>query len=615
VLAHGGLIVWAYLGAILLRFDFEIPSSFRERFWMTVPLLVALRTGVFTWYRLYEGLWRYVGMHDALKIFKAVTVSSLIFAASVLLLFGRQFPGSILILDWVLCLGLVGGARLMTRALRESRHGRGSGQEGERRVLIAGAGDAGEQIVRAILRENRSHYSPVGFVDDDPAKQGAEIHGVRVLGRLADIPELVKQYQVEELLITMPSAPAPVIRKVVELGRQAGLQQIRALPSLHELVSGRVRLADVREVQLEDLLGREPVRLDTSGIEGYLKGKVVLVTGAAGSIGKELCIQIARFRPRSIIALDHDESGLFYLSGEMHRRFPDPNLEVVIADIRERSKIDRIFQALRPQVVFHAASYKHVPLLEFHPDEAVKTNVLGTLNVAKAAQRWGAEKFVLISTDKAVNPTSVMGATKRLAEMVVRALNGRGKTSFIAVRLGNVLGSRGSVTTIFEEQIKRGGPVTVTHPGMKRYFMAASEAVLLTLQAGALGQGGEVFVLDMGEPIRIVNLARQMIRLAGYEPDIDIPIVYTGPRPGEKLFEDPLSAEEGTIATQHEKIFIAKLNAPLPPAVFWKQLRRLRLLARQGAQEAIIALLQEIVPTYKPDRAPSLSMPPAENHG
>lgn len=541
----------------------------------------------------------YVSFAELFEVFKAVTLGS-IALGTVFFLWASQtaiLPRSVLILDYFITLFLIGGFR---SAQRIYQGWRGSFFREGRRVLIVGAGNAGEQIVRAMLQEKRSHYFPVGFIDDDPAKQGMTIHGVRVLGRRQEIPQVVQQHAIEELLIAMPSVSSKVIRETVELGRQAGLKSIKVLPGFHELVTGRVSLTDIREVQLEDLLGREPVRIDVCEIKAYLKDKVVLVTGAAGSIGSELCRQIAKFRPRLLIALDQDETGLFALDNALREKFSHLSLSSVIADIQDKAKIEQVFGRYHPQVVFHAAAYKHVPLMEAHPDEAVKNNIFGTITVAEAAQQHGCEKFVLISTDKAVNPSSVMGATKRVAEMVLQSMNSQSSTKFISVRFGNVLGSRGSVIPIFQEQIKRGGPVTVTHEEMRRYFMVTSEAVLLVLQAGALGQGGEVFVLDMGDPVRIVDLAREMIRLSGYEPDRDIPIVFVGPRPGEKLFEELLTAEEGTVATKYDKIFMARTSVSIDPQLLRKHLQHLKKLTEQGACDEIIRALQEIVPTYKP---------------
>ncbi|MEM4283804.1 MAG: nucleoside-diphosphate sugar epimerase/dehydratase [Candidatus Caldarchaeum sp.] len=585
--------------AFLIRFEGRIPLASFRNLGVLIPIALALKLPIFYLFRLYRMSLAYVSFAELFDVFKAVTLGS-IALGTVFFLWASQtaiLPRSVLILDYFITLFLIGGFR---SAQRIYQGWRGSFFREGRRVLIVGAGNAGEQIVRAMLQEKRSHYFPVGFIDDDPAKQGMTIHGVRVLGRRQEIPQVVQQHAIEELLIAMPSVSSKVIRETVELGRQAGLKSIKVLPGFHELVTGRVSLTDIREVQLEDLLGREPVRIDVCEIKAYLKDKVVLVTGAAGSIGSELCRQIAKFRPRLLIALDQDETGLFALDNALREKFSHLSLSSVIADIQDKAKIEQVFGRYHPQVVFHAAAYKHVPLMEAHPDEAVKNNIFGTITVAEAAQQHGCEKFVLISTDKAVNPSSVMGATKRVAEMVLQSMNSQSSTKFISVRFGNVLGSRGSVIPIFQEQIKRGGPVTVTHHEMRRYFMVTSEAVLLVLQAGALGQGGEVFVLDMGDPVRIVDLAREMIRLSGYEPDRDIPIVFVGPRPGEKLFEELLTAEEGTVATKYDKIFMARTSISIDPQLLRKHLQHLKKLTEQGACDEIIRALQEIVPTYKP---------------
>ncbi len=384
---------------------------------------------------------------------------------------------------------------------------------------------------------------------------------------------------------------------------------MQILPGFHELVTGRVSLSDIREIQLEDLLGREPVCIKIQEVESYLKDKIVLVTGAAGSIGSELCRQVSKFSPRMLLALDQEETGLFYVENELREKFPGVCLQVILADIRHKTKIVQIFEKHRPQVIFHAAAYKHVPLMEANPDEAVQNNIFGTLTVTEAAQAWGAEKFVLISTDKAVNPTSVMGASKRVAEMLIQMYNRHGKTTFVAVRFGNVLGSRGSVIPTFQEQIKRGGPVTVTHREMRRFFMVTSEAVLLVLQAGAMGQGGEVFVLDMGAPVKIVDLAHEMIRLSGYEPNKDISVIFTGLRPGEKLYEELLTAEEGVVATKHEKIYVAKISTQVSEKGFQEQLARLQSIIEQHDKEEIVRWLRQMVPTYVPSPDPFLQYP------
>ncbi len=595
------LIALSLYLAFLIRFEGRIPQANFNNLATVMLVALALKLPVFYLFRLYRMSWSYVSFSELIDVFKAVTLSS-VAVGTFFFLWGSPvtiLPRSVLMLDYFLTLFLIGGFRSAKR-IYQGWGWRGGFYKGGRRVLIVGAGNAGEQITRAMLHEQRSQYCPVGFVDDDPTKQGIAIHSVRVLGTRQEIPQIVQQHDVEELLIAMPSVSSKTIRETVELGRRAGLKNIKILPGFHELVTGRVGLTDIRQVQLEDLLGREPVHIDVREIEGYLKEKVVLVTGAAGSIGSEICRQVAKFGPRSLIALDQDESGLFALENELTEKFPDVKLSGVIADICERRKIAGVLERHRPHVVFHAAAYKHVPLMEAQPDEAVKNNIFGTVTVAEAASAAQAEKFVLISTDKAVNPSSVMGATKRVAEIVLQSMNGQGSTKFVSVRFGNVLGSRGSVIPIFQEQIKRGGPVTITHEEMRRYFMVTSEAVLLVLQAGALGQGGEVFVLDMGDPVRIVDLAREMIRLSGYEPDKDIPLVFTGPRPGEKFFEELLTAEEGTTATKHDKIFVARTNISLSPQQRQQQLQRLKRLADQGSHDEIIHALQEIVPTYKP---------------
>ncbi|MGQ9477798.1 MAG: polysaccharide biosynthesis protein [Candidatus Bipolaricaulia bacterium] len=604
------ILAWAMLFAFLLRFDFALPSRHLQALWAYILVSWGVKLPIFYLQGFYRFSWSYISLRELWSVFKGITYSSLVFGVALFLLrevrLFAVFPRSILFLDYFLALFGIGGFRASRRVWLMLIKRRGP-LEGER-TLIVGAGDAGEQLLRSMLQDRRSPYLPLGFVDDDPAKQGLSIHGVRVLGPRRELPRLIRDHNVESLLIAMPSAPSAAIRETVELARQAGLKEVKVLPFLSELFTGRVGLSDIRDLRLEDLLGREPVELDTKGIEGYLRGKRVLVTGAAGSIGSELCRQLGRFGPERLIMLDQDETGIYNLENELSEQFPQLDREggllPLVGDILDRGKVERLFASHRPEVVFHAAAYKHVPLMEAHPEEAVKTNIFGTVILGEAALAHGAEKFILISTDKAVNPTSVMGATKRVAEMVCLDLNQRGAprglTKFVAVRFGNVLGSRGSVVPLFEEQIRRRGPVTVTHPEMRRYFMVTSEAVLLVLQAGALGRGGEVFVLDMGQPIKIVDLARELIRFHGLEPDRDVPIVFIGPRPGEKLFEDLLSAEEGTTATAHKKIFMARLKPGPSGEELTAYLRELERLAEAGRKEGIIALLREMVPTYRP---------------
>ena len=423
------------------------------------------------------------------------------------------------------------------------------------------------------------------------------IHGVKVMGKIDDIPRIIKEQRIESMIVALPSADSFVIRKAVEQARKAGIKNIKIVPTLTEIVDGKVSIADLKELKIEDLLGREPISFDFEAIRKFIQDKKILITGAAGSIGSELCRQIAKFKPGLLIALDQDETGIFNIAQEMKSQFPGLKFETIIGDILDKEKMEYVFEKFRPQIVFHAAAYKHVPLMEAHPDEAVKNNIFGTKTIAELAVKFGTEKFVFISTDKAVNPTSVMGATKRVGEMICQSLNKEGSCRFVAVRFGNVLDSRGSVIPVFKEQIKKGGPVRVTHPEMKRYFMMIQEACLLVMQAAEMGKGGEVFVLDMGKPIKIIDLARELIRLSGLEPDKDIPIVFSGPRPGEKFFEDILTAEEGTEATHRDRIFIAKL-AEVDKEKLESQLSRLKEVLHQRNKEAIIKMLEEMVPSF-----------------
>ncbi len=585
--------------AFIVRFEGEIPSRYFLNIEGIILLAWLITLPIFYFSKLYYFDWNYVSTEELVSLMKAVSLSFLILTASFIVLRDHPvftgFPRSTLFISYFFVFVLSGGARFAKRIYLQTFPGKQM-QEKER-TLIVGAGDAGEQILRSILNSKFSPYLPVGFVDDNPAKKGVLIHGLKVLGKINEIPRLVKRERAESLIIALPSAGSRPIKEAVEKGREAGLKKIKVVPAVAELINGQVGIGNLREVEVNDLLGREPVTLDQKLIENFIIDKVILITGGAGSIGSELCRQIAKFKPSALLVLDQDETGIFNITEELKDKFPKLKIISLIADIRDKTKMEKVFEDFSPNVVFHAAAYKHVPLMEEHPDEAVKNNVLGTKTVADLALKYKAEKFIFISTDKAVNPISVMGATKRLGEMICQALNQKNFTKFISVRFGNVLDSRGSVIPIFREQIKKGGPVEITHPEMKRYFMIISEACLLVMQAGAMGQGGEVFVLDMGSPIKIVDLAREMIRLSGLEPDKNIPIVFTQPRPGEKLFENILTAEEGTMATQNQKIFMAKLSQ-----VDEKRLNSgLEDLERATCNEdkkMIIKTLEEIIPTY-----------------
>ena len=595
------LICLATWFAFLLRFDGKIPPEHFSNLKTVIILALIFSLPIFYFFKLYSFSWSYVSTNELVSLAKAVTLSFGLLGVSIFVLKSFQgFPRSTFFISYFLVFIFCGGIRLSKRIYSQLSK-RGEKETEKERTLIIGAGDAGEQILRNVQISKNSLYSPVGFIDDNLTKQGVTIHGLKVLGRISDIPEVIKRYRIEEMIIALPSVGTEKIKKAVELGRKAGLKKIKVVPSINEIINGQVSIRDLREIQVEDLLGRESVSLDTTAIRNFVQDKIVLITGAAGSIGSELSRQTAKFRPSLLLLLDQDETGIFNISNELKDKFPYLKIKSLITDIRDRKKINRVFAEFRPNIVFHAAAYKHVPLMEKHPDEAVKNNIFGTEIVTKASLNTGTENFIFVSTDKAVNPTSVMGATKRAGEMICQVLNQRNHTKFISVRFGNVLNSRGSVIPIFKEQIKRGGPVEVTHPDMKRYFMVTSEAVLLVMQAAAMGQGGEVFVLDMGKPIKILDLAKEMIRLSGFEPDKDIPIVFTEPRPGEKFYEEILTAEEGTMATQNQKIFMAKLSNVNEEKLDFN-LEELKKAVQVSDNERIKNILKTLIFSYAPFR-------------
>lgn len=591
------LISLSIFSAFLLRFEGVVPKAYFENesiIWFII-LTVSVLSPLFFMFKMYSLSWSYVSTRELLTLWKAVTIGFLIITGLIVVFryipAFTIFPRSILIMSYVLIFVSTGLLRLSKRIYKQSAP-RNSIKENIR-VLIVGAGDAGEQLVRN-MKDARGKYEPVAFVDDANSKQGMNIHGVKVVGRVVDIPKIVSNEDIEEIIIAMPSVAPNVIKKAVRLGRESGIRNIRVVPSLAEIIHGKISLADIREVEVSDLLSRDTISLDTDSIKKFIEQKTVLVTGAAGSIGAELVRQISQFNPSKLILLDQDESGIFYISEELKDKFPSLKFVSIVADITNEKKIQRIFEKFTPQIVFHAAAYKHVPLMEDNSGEAVLNNIFGTKIVAQSAMSFGVEHFIFISTDKAVKPSSIMGATKRVGEMLCRLYNQKGNTRFISVRFGNVLDSRGNVVSVFKKQIERGGPVKVTHPDMKRYFMTTPEACLLVMQAGAMGEAGEVFVLDMGDPVKIVDLAREMIRLSGYEPDKDVPIVFTEPRPGEKMFEELLTAEEGTVATKNQKIFVAKLSE-VNEEVLESVLSQLH-----GAlnKDEIYLILKKAVPSY-----------------
>jgi len=584
--------------AFFLRFEGQIPLQYSGTIQAFIILAIVFLVPIFYSSKLYSFSWSYVSAEELISLMKSV-VLGFSFLATTLFIFRNYstisgFPRSTLVISFFLVILFCGGIRFSKRLYLQMF----KKIEGKERTLIVGAGDAGEQILRSI-QGSKAHFRPVGFVDDNIVKQGVLIHGLKVLGKIEEIPRIIRDNNIDGMIIALPSAGSEVIKRAIEKGREAGLRKIKVIPSLVEIANGQVSVADLKELRVEDLLGRKPVSLNIASIEKLIKDKNILITGAAGSIGSELCRQIARFKPSLIILLDQDETGIFNISEELKSSFPYLKLSSEICNIQDKEKVFHLFRELKPSIIFHAAAYKHVPLMEKHPDEAVKNNIFGTKTVAEAALNCGAEKFIFISTDKAVRPSSVMGATKRAGEMLCKSFNKKDLVKFMSVRFGNVLDSRGSVIPIFKDQIKKGGPVEVTHPDMERYFMMISEACLLVMQAAEMGKGGEVFVLDMGEPVKILDLAKELIRLSGLEPDKDIPIVFTQPRPGEKLFEEILTSEEGTVATQQKKIFIARLSG-VDEEVLETGVNRLKEALKEKNEEKIKDILKEIIPSYNP---------------
>jgi FlaA1/EpsC-like NDP-sugar epimerase len=545
----------SFYGAYFLRFEGKIPAVIYVGFSSLWILYIVAKVIIFYLTGIYQRLWRYARVEDLLALIGSLLITALALV-SLSYFMHVAVPRSVFILTCLLDIFLSGGVRVIPKVYNQ--HGSNvHNNSNAHKVLVVGAGDAGVLVVRELLRRENPLQIPVAFLDDDWAKVKLKIMGLPVLGTRHDLIRAVKENDIQEVLIAMPSASGQVIREIVENCRKAKVP-VRTLPRMYDIINGEITVDLIREVKLEDLLGREPVQLDAETIKTSIRGKRVLVTGAGGSIGSELCRQICRFAPAELVLLGHDENPIFEIELELREKYPTAKLSTVIADVKDFSRIESVFQVFKPQVIFHAAAHKHVPLMEENPGEAFKNNVLGTRNVAEAAERVAAETFVLISTDKAVNPTSVMGATKRIAEIIIQNYNEISETRFTAVRFGNVLGSRGSVIPIFQEQIRKGGPVTVTDPEMRRFFMTIPEAVQLVLQAGSMAHGGEIFILDMGEPVKIVDMARELICLSGLEPDLDIPIKFTGIRPGEKLYEEILTAAEGVSATKHKRIFTAQ---------------------------------------------------------
>ena len=588
---HILLISVSYYAAFMLRFDGHLPDLYSEVFFRTLPFLVCVKLVVFNRFGIFRGLWRYVSIYDLGQIIKANVVATAIFILSYVFIFlPHNIPRFIFVNDFIICTSFLGGIRFLSRIIREKYRGPLLKNE-QVKILIVGAGEAGILLLKE-FRNNPTLGEVVGFIDDDRTKYHETIQGIKILGDRHAIPAFVATYDIGEIVLAIPSAKGEVIRELVACCKLPGVK-LKIVPGLAQIISGELRIA-LRDVKPEDLLGRETVNIDKGEIAKYLKDKRVLITGAAGSIGSELCRQVADFSPEEIILIDHNENNLYFLTIELKARFKDIPIRSVIGDINDIRLLKAVFSEYKPQVVFHAAAYKHVPLMEENPIAAVKNNALGSRNMIYAAHHYKVERFVLISTDKAVNPINVMGLSKRLAEIFLQAKNKRSKTKFMAVRFGNVLGSDGSVVPLFKKQIEAGGPITITHPDTARYFMSIKEAVMLVLQAGAIGEGGEIFILDMGEQIKILDLARDLVALSGLEFNKDIHVEYIGLRPGEKIREELLLDKEKDKTTKHDKIYISQADN-FDLTSLGKQMKELERCVHSADQDSIIRKMKEIV--------------------
>ena len=589
------LILIANYVAFWLRFDGVIPLDYQELLVRLLPLLVLVRGLTFIPFRMYEGLWRYTGIWDLRNIIAGVLCSSLVFYLIVHWVTGlTQYPRSVFVIDSLLLIFLLGGLRLARRIHRELGH-----LEKEKKILIYGAGDAGESIVRDMRNNAWYKYEPIGFIDDQASKVGQRIHGVPVLGTRKDLVDIMSRKAPHEVLVAMHRPDPATIRDIVKTLEPFKVP-ITTLPNLQDIMNGKVAVSQIRNLSVEDLLTRAVVGLDPEPVRKLIAGKRIMVTGAGGSIGSELCRQIAGFQPKALILFERYENGLYAIENDLVARYPSLSIYPAIGDVTDSNRVNAVISAHSPEIIFHAAAHKHVPLMELNVCEAVKNNIVGTRTIAEAAEKRGVERFILISTDKAVNPSSVMGASKRMAELIVQAMAARHTTCFEVVRFGNVLNSNGSVVPRFLEQIKAGGPVTVTHPEMRRYFMLISEAVQLVLHAAAMGECGGIYVLEMGEQLKVLEVARNLIRLAGCVPEREIPISFVGLRPGEKLSEELVGTDETVEPSSVEKILRVRSSASTQAELLWQGIARLELLAARGESDLLIEELCKVIPSFQP---------------
>ena len=598
------VVAASYL-ALLVRFDLhfsKIPDEYLDMMHFNMWIGIVATVLVYTLFRLYSGLWTYVGATEFVNIVLACGLSSLLNMGGIMALNAEvtvPLPRSYYVLYFIFLLILSVISRFFYRTIFSVKKQvtDNKSRAPKKRVLVVGAGSGGNDLIREIKNSEYLPMKVVGAIDDNAGKVGNYLHGVKVVGTRHDIPRMAEKLRVDEIILAMPSAKPKEIHEILDICKVTGCE-LKKMPGLYQLVNGEVNVTDLREVDVNDLLGREPIEVNIDSIMDYVSEKVVVVTGGGGSIGSELCRQIAGHNPKQLIIIDIYENTTYEVQNELRKKFPDLDLVVLIASVRNTKRIDQIFETYRPDIVYHAAAHKHVPLMEDSPNEAIKNNVLGTWKIVQASDKWHVKKFVMISTDKAVNPTNIMGASKRLCEMIIQTYDKMSETSFVAVRFGNVLGSNGSVIPLFKKQIAEGGPVTVTHPDIIRYFMTIPEAVSLVLQAGAYAKGGEIFVLDMGEPVRILDLARNLILLSGHKPDEDIDIVFTGLRPGEKLYEEMLMKEEGMQETENRLIHIGK-PIDMDESAFMEKLVGLGNYVVNEPSD-IREYVQKLVPTYHP---------------